>query len=81
MEHYEPKSISPEQLEKVKTILNNQKEKNYKITAKVISNLEITIQAANYDEAVKIAENELITEEFDVVASEFVLGDVIEINN
>jgi hypothetical protein len=54
--------------------------KKYKITAQYISELEIEIEAQDYEEAVKIAENELITEEFDVVAAGFTLGDIVEIN-
>lgn len=55
--------------------------KKYKITAKYVSHLEIEIDAENYDEALRIAEDELLTEEFDVVGAEFILGDVMEAKN
>jgi hypothetical protein len=54
--------------------------KDYKITAQFVSHLQITIKAANYDEALRIAEYELLAEEFDVVGTEFNLGEVVEIN-
>lgn len=55
--------------------------KKYKITAKYIRHLEIEIDAENYEEALRFAEDELITDEFDVVGTEFILGDVMEAKN
>lgn len=82
MEHYEPKSISPEQLEKVKAILNDQQKrmKKYKVNAKIVSHLQIVIDAFSYEDAVKIAEYELIADDFEAVSTAFILGEITEAN-
>lgn len=54
--------------------------KEYKITATLKQDLEITIEADSYEEALRIAEYDLLTEDFDVVGAEFNLDRVKEVN-
>jgi hypothetical protein len=51
----------------------------YEIAATLKQDLKITIEADSYEEALRIAEYDLITEDFDIVTAEFNLGDVTEI--
>lgn len=53
--------------------------KKYKVRARVTNWLEIEIEANNLEEAEKVADEELITDDFDVVSTEFELDGVIEI--
>ncbi len=50
----------------------------YEIAATLKQELKITIEANSYEEALRIAEYDLITDDFDIVTAEFTLGDVIE---
>jgi hypothetical protein len=50
----------------------------YEIAATLKQELKITIEASSYEEALRIAEYDLITDDFDIVTAEFTLGDVIE---
>jgi hypothetical protein len=53
--------------------------KEYKIAATLKQDLEITIKADSYEEALRVAEYEFITDDFNVIGAEFILGDVTEI--
>ena len=53
--------------------------KKYKVRARVTNWLEIEIEANNLEEAEKVADEELITDDFDVVSTEFELDGVVEI--
>jgi hypothetical protein len=46
------------------------------VTATVTQHLRCYVQAVTLEEAREIAEDDLITEDFDVVNTEFSLGDV-----
>jgi hypothetical protein len=53
--------------------------KEYKIAATLKQDLKITIKADSYEEALRIAEYDLITDDFDITGAEFILGDVTEV--
>lgn len=53
--------------------------KEYKIAATLKQDLEITIKADSYEEALRIAEYDLITDDFNIIGAEFILGDVTEV--
>jgi hypothetical protein len=54
--------------------------KKYEVTAILTTHLITEIEAVDYDEALRIAERELITADFDVVTGDFNLSKVMEIN-
>ena len=47
----------------------------YKFTATLKQDLEITIQADSYEEALRIADYETIIDDWDVIGSEFNFGE------
>lgn len=51
----------------------------YKVTAKVTNWLEIEIEADSLEKAEEIADRELITDDFEVISSEFEMGYIEEI--
>jgi len=51
----------------------------YEIAATLKQELKITIEADSYEEALRIAEYDLITDDFDCTGAEFILGDVTEV--
>lgn len=51
----------------------------YKITATLTTELEVEIDAPSYEEALRIAEYDLITDDFDIADRVFNLNEVREI--
>jgi hypothetical protein len=60
-------------------LLPKGKAMQFKIAATLKKDLEITIDASSYEEALRIAEEDLITDDFQVIGAEFNLGHIIEI--
>jgi hypothetical protein len=78
---YKPQHISPEQLAKVISIIDGQKKetKKYKITATLQQDLEIIIEADSLEEAQRIADDETITDDFEVVGAVFSFINIVEV--